>query len=295
MLKITDQELIKQVYNNCDVFSTLTISNSLFLIESFNKCIIEHSVNSLLEMRKESGITLSAQHQYFNDIFDYLGIKPNSIRIKIESSSIYFSNCAFLWRVSESRYIEKNNLDCIKASIESGILSFDPVKQLSPNEEYLTSDFIDQPVIIFMPKKIVLPQKYANLHFKLESKESFKYIKLLNKLWTNPEYLKNADSLSIVCVLFDLCLQRLYTLCLSDPDCFLIEVLNYFNKNCDTDIIELTHPFNLILGYIFNIDGLKRDLRFKFLLELINSKNSLTQAKSCLEKYGVTLINETLP
>lgn len=295
MHKISDQELIKQVFSNADAFATLDTVNTLFLLEILNKKFLELTINTLVKTGNGIEVDFHHAHPYFSDIFDSLNIQPNSIRVKIEASYLYMNNSAFLWQTSENNFVSQRNLDNIKALVTCGILAFDPLQQIDKKESYLVSEFIKQPVLFCLPKKIKLPLNFADKHFKVGTRESKKYILLLKKLWSNPTFLKNTDPLSTICVLLDLMLQRLYSLSTLNPETYLSNIIHYLRSNVLGNPITLSHPNNLIIGYIFKLDHLKKDERNDFLLELSYSKNTLAQVKNCLENMGVTLINETLP
>lgn len=295
MHKISDQELIKQVFNNVDVFTKLDTVNALFLLEILNKKLLELTINTFIKTGREIDIDPHQAHQYFSDIFDVLHIQPNSIRVKIEASYLYMTNCSFLWHTSENEYVYQRNIDSIKHLMTCGILAFDPIHQIEKKEYYLVSEFINQPVLLSLPKKIQLPLSYADMHFKVGTRDSKKYIYLLKKLWNNPTLLKNTDILSTICVLLDLTLQRLYSLNTFNHHNYLFNVIHYLESNLFQNEITPSHPNNLILGYIFKLDHLKKEERIKFQLDLINVKNISADVHDCLERYGVALINETLP
>lgn len=295
MHKISDQELIKQVFSNVDAFATIDTVNTLFLLEILNKKLLELTISTLVKTGNGMEIDFHQAHPYFSDIFESLNIQPNSIRVEIEASYLYMKNCAFLWQTSENDFLSQRNVDNIKDLVKCGVLAFDPLKQVDKKESYLVSEFIKQPVLICLPKKIKLPLSFADKHFKVGSRESKKYIILLKKLWSNPRFLKNTDLLSTICVLLDLMLQRLYSFNTLNPEKYLSNVIHYLRSNVIDNPINLSHPNNLILGYIFKLDHLKKEERNDFLLELSYSKNTLAQVKDCLENMGVTLINETLP
>lgn len=295
MHEISDQELIKQVFSNVDIFATLDTVNALFLLEILNKKLLELTLNTFKKTGNGMEIDFHQAHPHFSDIFNSLNIQPNSIRVKIEASYLYMMNCAFLWQTSENEYVSQRNLDKIKDLVACGGLAFDPLQQLDKKESYLVSEFINQPVLICLPKKIKLPLSFADKHFKVGTRESKKYIILLKKVWGNPIFLKNTDLLSTICVLLDLTLQRLYSLNTLNPESYLSTVIQYLRSNIIDNPITISHPNNLILGYLFKLGHLKREERNNFLLELTSSKNTLAQVKDFLENMGVILINETLP
>lgn len=294
MHRISDQAFIKQVFSNVDLFATLDTQNALFLLEVLNKKLLELTVNTFIKSGKGIEVDFHLSHQYFSDIFDFLNIQPNSIRVKIEASYIYMRNCSFLWHTNDNVYVNKRNLDNIQQLVEFGLLAFDPIHQIDKKDFYLISEFTNQPVLMSLPKKIQIPISFADKHYKAGSIASKKYIYLLKKLSKSPSFLKNTDIESTICVLIDLTLQRLYSLIKFNQDNYISNVKHYLDCNILDNKITLSHPNNLILGYIFTLDHLKNDERNKFLLELLNVKNTLEDVKSCLKRYGVTLVNETL-
>jgi hypothetical protein len=294
MYRISDQVFIKQVFSNVDLFSTLDTQNALFLLEVLNKKLLELTVNTFMKSGKGIEVDSHQSHQFFTNIFDLLNIQPNSIRVKIEASYIYLRNCSFLWQTNDDEFVNKRNLDNIKNLVELGILVFDPIHQIKKKDLYSISEFTNQPVLISLPRKIQIPIDFSNKHYRVDSITSKKYISLLKKLSKNPSFLKNSDIEFTICVLIDLTLQRLYSLIKFNQDDYIRNVKHYLDCNVLDNKVTLLHPNNLILGYLFTIEHLRSDERNKFLLELLNARNTLEDVKSCLERYGVTLVNEKL-